>query len=254
DMAAGTVSGPGVGNDTLISVESIVGSNFDDIYIATGYAGASAVGSVPAQFNEFEGMGGNDAIFGNGNTVISYLSATAGVTVDLNAFPAGSPGATGTAHGTLSDGGIGTDLIFGGVNFVRGSQFDDTLLGSNNFSGPEVFEGRAGNDLIDGRGGFDRAIYEFRIGSNVTAGITVNLAAGTVLGDSSIGTDTLRSIEAVRGTHFTDNYTAAGFTTSSTNAGSAGALSNGAAFNEFEGLGVDDNITGNGDTRISYLN
>ena len=140
------------------------------------------------------------------------------------------------------------------MNFVRGSQFDDTLLGSNNFSGPEVFEGRAGNDFIDGRGGFDRAVYEFRIGSNVTAGITVNMAAGTVVGDSSIGTDTLRSIEAVRGTHFADTYNAVGFTTSSTNAGSAGALSNGTAFNEFEGLGGDDSITGNGDTRISYLN
>ena len=62
NMAAGTVSGSGVGNDTLISLESVVGSNFDDIYIATGYAGASAVGSVPAQFNESEGMGGNDSI------------------------------------------------------------------------------------------------------------------------------------------------------------------------------------------------
>ena len=83
DMAAGTVSGAGVGNDTLVSVESIRGSAFDDTYVATGYTGASAIGSVPATYNEFEGMAGDDVITGNGNTGLSYLNATAGVTVDL---------------------------------------------------------------------------------------------------------------------------------------------------------------------------
>src|SRR5262249_38363331 len=75
DMAAGTVSGPGVGNDILISVESVRGSVFGDTYVATGYAGASAIGSTPTSFNEFEGMGGDDTITGNGNTVLSYISA-----------------------------------------------------------------------------------------------------------------------------------------------------------------------------------
>ena len=241
NMAAGTVSGAGVGTDTLSSVELIRGSVFADIYVATGYSGASAIGSIPSTYNEFEGMAGNDVITGDGNTAILYLNATAAVTVDL---------AAGTATGDVS---VGTDS-FTGVNIVRGSQFADTLQGSNNLSGVEVFEGRGGNDFIDGRGGFDRATYEFRTDDNVTGGITVNLAAGTVVGDASIGTDTLRSIEAVRGTHFADVFDATGFTTSSTNAGSAGALSNGAAFNEFEGLGGNDSITGNGDTRISYIN
>ena len=188
-------------------------------------------------------MAGNDVITGNGNTKLSYLNATAAVTVDI---------AAGTATGDAS---VGTDT-FSGVNFIRGSQFADTLLGSNNppLAQPEVFDGGGGNDFIDGRGGFDRAVYEFRIDDNVTGGITVNLAAGTVVGDTSIGTDTLRSIESVRGTHFADVFDATGFTTSSTNAGSAGALSNGAAFNEFEGLGGNDSITGNGNTRISYIN
>ena len=43
------------------------------------------------------------------------------------------------------------------------------------------------------------------------SGIAVNMAAGTVMGDASIGTDTLRSIELVRGTNFTDTYDATGF-------------------------------------------
>ena len=140
---------------------------------------------------------------------------------------------------------------------MRGSGFADTLLGSNN-TGVEVFEGGPGDDLINGLGGFDRAVYEFILDDNVTSGIVVHLAAGTVApivsGDTSIGNDTLRSIESVRGTHFADTFDATGFTASSTNAGSAGVDSNGAAFNEFEGLGGNDTITGNGNTRISFIN
>ena len=48
----------------LSSVESIQGSAFGDTYVSTNYAGASAVGSIPATFNEFEGMGGDDSITG----------------------------------------------------------------------------------------------------------------------------------------------------------------------------------------------
>jgi hypothetical protein len=51
-----------------------------------------------------------------------------------------------------------------------------------------------------------------------------------VSGDASIGTDTLRGIEAVRGTSFNDIYDATGFSGSSANAGSSGT------FNQFEGM------------------
>src|SRR5262249_48786527 len=157
---AGTVSGPGVGSDTLTSVESIRGSSFADTYVATGYAGASVVGSVPPGFNEFEGMAGDDIIVGNGpssssGTKLSYLHATSGVTVDM---------AAGTATGDAS---VGNDT-FSGVSYVRGSLFDDTISGSNNTTGVENFEGLGGNDFFDGRGGFDRAVYGLRTDDNVT--------------------------------------------------------------------------------------
>src|SRR5215813_3269654 len=153
NLTAGTVSGAGVGTDTLIGIEQIRGSNFADTYIATGFnAGVSPQPGTSPLFNEFEGMGGNDTIIGNGFTRVSYLNAAAGVTVDI---------AAGTGHGTASGdlAGVGTDT-FTGVNAVRGSRFDDVLSGSDNrFSTVENFEGRAGNDFIDGRGGFDRAVY-----------------------------------------------------------------------------------------------
>ena len=67
-------------------------------------------------------------------------------------------------------------------------------------------------------------------------------------GDASIGTDTLVSIEAVRGTNFADTYDATGFSGTSVNAGSNGT------FNEFTGSGGNDTIIGNGNTRISFNN
>jgi len=183
---------------------------------------------VGAAFNEFEGLGGNDTITGNGNTRISYINATDAVTVDI---------AAGTAHGIVSGdlANVGTDS-FSGVNSIWGSYFADTLNGSNNPTGTaEFFDGGAGNDSIDGRGGFDVAVYNLDIGT--AAGIAVNMAAGTVMGDASIGADTLVAVESVRGTNFTDTYDATGFV----------------GFNEFEGTGGNDNIIGNGNTRITFV-
>src|SRR5262249_44927729 len=139
--------------------------------------------------------------------------------------------------------------IFSGVNALEGSDFDDLLFGSDN-ARAENFIGGGGNDLIDGRGGFDRAVYSNDAAG--TTGISVHLADGIVTGDARVGTDTLRSVEAVRGTDLADTFDATGFTASSTNAGSAGANASGEAFNDFEGLGGDDTITGNGNTRVSY--
>jgi Ca2+-binding RTX toxin-like protein len=245
NLTTGIVSGPGVGPDILFGIERILGGNFDDTYSAAGFnAGVSPAAGTSPLFNEFEGMGGNDTITGNGFTRVSYLNAAAGVTVDIQAETG-----LGTAPGDVA--GVGIDS-FTSVNAVRGSKFDDVLLGSANEPFTfENFEGRGGNDLINGRGGFDRAVYSND--PSVTAGITVNLAAGSMIGDAATGTDTLQSVEAVRGTDFADTFDATGFTASSTNAGSAGVNESGGAFNEFEGTGGDDTIIGNDDTRISYL-
>lgn len=242
DMAGGSVNGPGVGSDTLVSVERVRGSNFADVYVATGFDGGSPPPGVSITFNEFEGMGGNDSITGNGSTRISYLNASAAVTVDI---------AAGTAFSTAAGdaAGVGIDT-FTGVNSVRGSNFADSLFGSDNgFTTVESFEGRAGNDFIDGRGGNDRVVYNNDLAT--TSGITVSLAAGTVTGDATVGTDTLRSIEFVRGTNFADTYNAVGFTSATAGTPSTNAGSNG-NFNEFEGMGGSDNVTGNGNTRVSY--
>ena len=191
------------------------------------------------------------------------MHATAGVTVDFAAQTLSSasvfgPAGTvvghsfGTAPGGLA--GVGTDT-FVGVNSVRGSYFDDFLYGSDNpFNTFENFEGRGGNDYIDGRGGFDRAVY-----ANEDISINVQLAAGVVTGGMNTGIDTLRSIEAISGTDFADTYDATGFTgsgaaTPSVNSGNSGPGGTSSDFNEFEGRGGNDTITGNGNTRVAFYN
>ncbi len=238
--------------DTLRSIERISGTNFGDSFDATNFnstsinAGSIGVGaSSDGSLNEFEGLGGDDVITGNGNTRVSYVHATSGVTVTFTAF------GVGTATG---DSSVGTDHFLGGVNRVRGSDFVDHFTGSNN--GPntnEHFEGRGGNDIIDGGGGFDTAVY-----GNEDALINVQLAAGVVTGGANTGTDTLLSVEGISGTDFADIFNAFGFTTAPTgalpNAGSAGADVSGNAFNRFEGRGGNDIITGNNNTQIAFDN
>ena len=231
-MAVGTVTGDAsTGTDTLRSIESVRGSAFIDSYNATGFGGGGALNiGNNGNFNEFEGMAGNDSVVGNGNTRIIFTNASGGVTVDLVA---------GTATGNLS---VGTDTV-SGISQVRGSNFDDSISGG---AGNETLDGRFGNDLLDGRGGFDTAVYNGD--TLISAGIVVNMAAGTVTGNATVGTDTLRSIEQVFGTGFADTYDATGFSNTSTNAGSNGT------FNSFQGFGGNDTITGNGNTQILYSN
>ncbi|MEH2536613.1 MULTISPECIES: beta strand repeat-containing protein [unclassified Bradyrhizobium] len=241
NLAAGTVSGAGVGNDTLNSVEGAVGSDFADTFNATGFTGVNGNPGSTIGFNEFEGGGGDDVVIGGINgqgqalTRVSYLSATAAVTVDI---------AAGTADGDAS---VGHDTI-SNVNAIWGSYLNDTLRGSNNaFATYELFEGRGGEDFIDGRGGYDQVTYNSDTAT--TSGITALLAAGTVTGDATVGTDTIRGVEAVRGTSFDDVFDATGF-------GGADALNVGSSgtFNDFAGGGGNDTVIGNGFTRLNYSN
>ena len=70
--------------------------------------------------------------------------------------------------------------------------------------GDDVIEGGAGGDMIDGGAGTDRASY-----SGSSAGVTVDLAAGTASGGHADG-DTLARIENLTGSAFADQLTGDG--------------------------------------------
>jgi Ca2+-binding RTX toxin-like protein len=185
DLEQGTASDGGGGTDTLIHVNFVRGSGFDDLIVGSSTSGL---------FEQFEGMAGNDTIDGgaidadglNSNRV-SYLNSSSAVSVNLS---------TGSAR----DGWGGTDTLIN-INHVRGSNFGDRITGSNSTTVTEQFEGMAGNDTIDGAGGFDIVRYD-----RATRGVNVNLATG-VARDGQGGTDTLRNIEGVRGSEYGDVLT-----------------------------------------------
>ncbi len=208
DLAAGTASDGLGGNDSLVGIEGAQGGLYNDIL--TGGNAANGVVVSDGLSEVFRGGAGNDTIDGGqGYDRVDFTSSTAGVNVTLN----------DTAAGSASDGLGGTDELHN-IEGIRGSDFNDTLTGSD--SAPfESFEGRIGNDAIDGKGGFDRADYQ-----TSTSGINVNLVTG-IASDGWGGTDTLAGIEWVRGTrNFND-----------TMAGSANA-------DRLEGQGGNDSLDG----------
>jgi len=208
----GTASDGLGGTDRVMNVQFIRGSDHND----------SILGSSALIFEQFEGGAGNDTLDGGAITDanlnfnrVSYTNAAAAVVVDL---------AAGTASG-----GAGDDQI-SNFNQVRGSAHNDTLLGSNTSAYTEAFEGRAGNDSIDGRGGYDMVRYDA-----ATTGVNVNLVTGLAL-DGQGGTDTLTGIEGIRGGNFNDLLTGG-------NAANGVVLSDG-LMEFFRGNGGSDTIDG----------
>lgn len=151
--------------DRLISIEDVDGSGFDDQF--TGTSGN----------NVFNGAGGSDTV--------SYLNATAAVSVTL-ATP-------GVAQNTV---GAGTDTLISIENLI-GSNSGDKLTGNagNNILigglGNDTFFGTAGSDLLDGGDGSgDTADYSV-LGSVVTLGAFGNLSKAAGGADSLVGIETI---------------------------------------------------------------
>jgi Ca2+-binding RTX toxin-like protein len=181
NLPSNLVIDPYGGTDTLSgSIEGVRGTKNADVMIGNGLD------------NFFRGLAGADSIDGgSGIDQVRYdrdaqYGGNGGVVVDL-------------AVGTAKDGFGNIDTLIS-IENVRGGAQADTLLGS---AGNNNLQGLAGADLIDGRGGNDTVDYQPEAFFGTTKGVTVDLAAGTAT-DGFGATDTLVSIEIVRGTQFAD--------------------------------------------------
>jgi len=212
----------GAGNDTLININQVRGSNFADVLYGSGRTDVT---------ESFEGRNGDDTIDGRGGTDFArYDYAASGVVGTLNAGTDSGGNVFGSSTRTGDN-----DTLYN-LEGLRGSHYADTLTGGNpNNDGFEFFVGNGGNDLIDGGSGFDRVDY-----TNSMQGVTVTLGgagdgtasdgvpilngaivyAGTA--GATIGTDTLRNIEAVRGSAFNDVLNGSSIATEETFEGRAG--------------------------------
>lgn len=186
------------------NVETLIGSRGDDIFVGTENA------------ELFEGGQGHDSIDGGGGRdTASYSSAVEDVAVDVRILGG-------------QDTGAGMDTLVGISNLIGGAG-NDALTGG---VGANVLEGGAGNDVIDGRIGVDLADY-----AHARAGVQVSLAVAGPQNTLGAGTDSLISMEDLRGSAFADG------------------LAGSAAPNRLFGLGGNDIIVGaaNNDTLTGGL-
>ncbi|WP_420397940.1 beta strand repeat-containing protein [Nioella sp.] len=176
----------GDGNDTLdASGGDSASQGYGDI-IQGGTGNNTIIGHAQA-FADRSG-GGIDVIYEN-------VAGTGGVVITV--------GANGTGTTTSNNAGVVNDT-FTYADHFEGTQDADVFNGSNGGSGTgqgnESWVGEAGNDTINGNGGWDMVQYWLEGGTN---GVNVNLATG-VATDSYGDTDSLSGIEGVAGTDRND--------------------------------------------------
>ncbi|WP_051248527.1 calcium-binding protein [Inquilinus limosus] len=187
--------------DSLVGMTSLTGSAFDD-YLGGNVNENTLIGG--AGNDNLAGNGGADVLNGGAGTqdMADYISSNAGVTVSL---------VTGTGTGGHAAGDTLT-----GIEWLRGSAFNDALTGDGNanrlsgLAGTDTLDGGAGNDqLIGGAGqdtltggaGFDTALYD-----NASAGVTASLLNPAANNGDAAG-DSYSSIENLVGSAFNDVLT-----------------------------------------------
>jgi len=183
--------GGGQGTDTLVDIENVIGSSYDDTFY-TNFTEA----------NNFDGGIEDNEI--NGDTV-DYSNMTVDDVSEDNIFL----DLTNNTVEVRLDGSSVTDTITSIENIVATSG-DDTLYGDDENNtlegllGDDILDGGQGDDYLDGGvAGSDTAYY-----NQATSGVTVDLGLDGVaqaVGGNQ-GTDTLVSIENVIGSKYNDTF------------------------------------------------
>ncbi len=207
----------GAGIDTLVSIESLNGTNFNDTFIGNsvnntlaGLAGNDTLtGNGGNDFllgwsgndtlsggtgnDLLNGGSGNDRLDGgDGIDTVTYITATAAVTVDIDQMAAPGPQNTGGAgldtlvnienltgsnfndrlsiqwfEGVL-DGGAGNDILFtgNGIGTLNGGTGNDRL---SSYDG-SVLNGGDGNDVLTAIGGVYDSILNGGAGADILEG------------------------------------------------------------------------------------
>jgi Ca2+-binding RTX toxin-like protein len=200
----GIAYGAEIGQTTFVNIERVIGGTGNDTFI--GHVGKDH--PYYTTFYEtidfsFTGDGGDDYIEGVGDAdFIWYGGSPAGIQADLE---------TGEVTG-----GEGIDTLVG-IEWIRGSNYNDTLLGSaadniffddalNDTGTPDYTIG--GADYIDGRGGVDTLMFHvygaLSDGNSLGfSGVVVDMKNG-IATDSAGNTDRFLNIENIVGTSMSD--------------------------------------------------
>ncbi|NDW46288.1 calcium-binding protein, partial [Ruegeria sp. PrR005] len=156
DLSTGAVSGGDASGDSLVSIESVIGTALADTL--TGDDGD----------NLFEGGGSADSLDGGaGEDQLSYLHSPSAVQVDLAAGTASGGDADGDVYSNFEGvtGSAFGDLISGdaGRNVINGARGRDTIFGGD---GDDFLNGGGDSDTLSGGAGADK-FYNYGYSSNV---------------------------------------------------------------------------------------
>ena len=178
----------GVGNDSLVGMEGLTGSNYNDTLI--GDAGHNVINGGAGDDLLESGVGFDFMIGGVGSDTITYVNATSWVLVNLwDPLPQGIDNLNVANATTVS--------TFKEIENVIGSQYNDTLIGS---FGDNVLDGGLGDDILCGTFGAD--IYRFRDGwGNDTViddvlGLVAHLGGGTTTAVADYLTNGLTTLDS----------------------------------------------------------
>ncbi|RZJ46077.1 MAG: hypothetical protein EON86_00040 [Brevundimonas sp.] len=212
----------GGGNDVLdggVGADDMTGGLGNDVFVvdATG----DFIGEAAAE--------GTDEVRTTLSTFTLGATAASANVENLTGLLTTGQTLTGSAVANVITGGTGDDILIGGDG-------DDTLNGGD---GDDILRGGVGTDTLNGGAGIDTADY-----TDATARITVYLAGNRAY-ENNVLTDTLSSIENVRGGDFGNSLE-----------GNSGAnrLEGGAGSDNLWGLAGNDILIG-GDSAgiVDYL-
>jgi Ca2+-binding RTX toxin-like protein len=163
NLATGVAQDGRGGTDSLTRIEGVMGSDFDDTL--TG----------DAADNTFEPMAGNDVVDGGaGNDTLNYSNH-----FDFNGDGTGVNVDMTVGNATDTWGELDT---FVNIENVRGSVYDDTIIGNG---GNNALNGNAGMDQLSGGLGADT----FQFSSTLNSSTNVDTIADYVDGTDKIGLD-----------------------------------------------------------------
>jgi Ca2+-binding RTX toxin-like protein len=153
-LASGTGANGYAEGDRLVSIESIYGSNYDDLFV--GNDGANTLRGVLGN-DVLKGGGGADVLDGgsgndslNGGAGADALAGGAGV--DTAVYSESGAGVVVALINNSASGGDAQGDTFVGIENLTGSSHADQLWGDD---AANALNGANGNDIVKGFGGAD---------------------------------------------------------------------------------------------------
>ncbi|HLD65644.1 MAG TPA: M10 family metallopeptidase C-terminal domain-containing protein [Pseudomonas sp.] len=171
----------GSGSDTLLNIENLAGSNFNDTLTGN------------ALTNVLNGGAGADSMSGGDGSDSYYVDNIGDVASETNATS--STGGIDTLYSYLAAYSLAANIENGRI-LASGT----ANLGGNGLN--NILYAGAGNNVLDGAAGIDTASYTY-----AASAVTASLATSAAQATGGSGSDTLLNIENLIGSNYGDSLT-----------------------------------------------